>query len=99
MSVADAIGQDDEISRNVQRLAPAKKFARKFRPEELRAAPGGAVKNQNGDSDDALVVESRRAKRAIMHSKFGEGMPGIKLKIADGEIALRRSGNIRRVRD
>ncbi len=98
-SVPDIVGENEKISGGIEQPAPPKKFAREFRPQKLRAAPGGAVQNQNGVADDALVVGLRRTEGAIMQSQFRKSLPGVKMKIADGIIALRRRGKIRRPRD
>ena len=54
--MTDAVGENDEELRRVERLPRPEKLAGKLRPDELRAAAGGAVHDQNGVARHALGV-------------------------------------------
>ena len=89
-AVTDAIRHDDEKLHRAKRLARAEKFAGKFRPDELPAAAGGAVGNQNRIAHDAFVVFHRFAKRPVMDLQFRQRFARGEFEIANDVIAFRR---------
>ena len=60
-SVPDSVRQHDEKFRGIERLTRAEKFAREFRPDKLRAASGGSVRDQHRVPNDAFLVLHRFA--------------------------------------
>src|SRR5690348_13499735 len=79
----EIIGNDDEVTFRVEQLPLAEEFAGEFWPDELSAAAGGAVKNQNGISNKSVSIPSRRAKCAIMQMRFGQRFAGLKVEIGN----------------
>ncbi len=94
--MADVVRQHDEIFRRIERLAGAEKLAGKLRPEELRAAPGRPVHDENGVLRDPFRIFHRLAERPVMDSQLRHRLPGGELEIAQDEIALVRRGVIGR---
>src|SRR5581483_8919539 len=86
LSVADAVGQNDVVTRRIQKLPLAEQFARKLRPDEIAAVAGGAVEYQDRIADDTLGVASRRANRAVMNAQLGQRLPALKMEILDDVI-------------
>jgi hypothetical protein len=65
-SVANAIRQDDEVTRCVEELAGTKEHSCKLRLKELLAATSGAVENQNRVRDLALRVAHGIPQRPVV---------------------------------
>lgn len=88
ITVADIVGQDDEIAAHVERLAGAIKFVGKLRLQELRARSAGAVQDHHRIVDPPLGVAMRRADGAIMHPQFRQLLTRTESKVADDMVAL-----------
>src|SRR5262250_470699 len=69
-SVADAIGENHEILRSVQRLAGAKKLASELRREKLCAGAARSMKDQDRIVDASLCVSNGLAEGAVMQPEF-----------------------------
>src|ERR1022692_213783 len=96
ISVADVVGDDAVVTSGIEQLSFAKELVGKFRTEELGAASGGAVKNQNGVANGSVFVPLRRAKGAVMHPQFRQGLAGVEVEIAEDVIGFNRRGIVRR---
>ena len=88
--VANAVGENDEILRRVQRLARPKKFGREERRKELRSTSRRPVRDEHGIAHHALRIALRRAERAVMDSQLRQRFAGAKPKIFEDEISLGR---------
>src|SRR5580693_1514848 len=80
VSVADVVGKDEVIFFGVEELAFAKKFAGEFGADELSAAAGGAVQDQDGGilwgADGAVVDTQRWEGLAVVEVEVGHGVIG-----------------------
>src|SRR5579859_6486298 len=85
--MADAIRQNQEMRGGIERLAGTEQFAREFRPDEIAAAAGGAVHYEDRIGDDIVGVALWLPEGAVMDAEFRKGLAGLKMKIANGEIA------------
>jgi hypothetical protein len=68
--VPDPVREHDEIARSVEQAAPAIQLARELGPQELLAAPAGAVQDQHGVADDTLAVPPYATERPIVQAEF-----------------------------
>ncbi len=96
LAMADAVAQDDVVTRRVQHAARPEQLAGKLRPQELGAAAAGAVRDQHGVVHHASRVALRRADGAVMNAQFGQFFTGRELEILEMEIALDRRGIVGR---
>jgi len=87
-SVADVVGQNDEVLGGVEELAGREKHAGEYRPEEIGAAAAGAVKDQDRVSGVSAGVFGRLAKRGVVDADFGEGLAGLEMEVVDDEIGF-----------
>jgi hypothetical protein len=88
--VANAIRQDDEVTRCVEELAGTEEHSRELRLKELLAAASGAVENQNRVRNLALRVARGIPQRPIVQAQFGQRFGRAKFEIMRDEIAFRR---------
>jgi len=95
-SVADAIGEDDEILACIEQLSGAKELAGELGADELRPAARGAVQNQNRIARDSLRVAPRLTERAVMDAQFRQRRAGGEFEILEHDIVLGRCGIFRR---
>src|SRR5215469_13010309 len=65
-SVADAVGKDNVVARNVQKLSGSVQYARKIRDEELMAGAACSVQDQNGVGGAALRIARRLPERCVV---------------------------------
>jgi hypothetical protein len=86
--VSDAVRKNNEVSRDVEKLARSKQFARKDGLQELASRASGAVKNQNGVCDAALRIAHWLAKRSVVQAQFRQRFARPEFEILDHEIAL-----------
>lgn len=86
-AVADTVGQDNEELLRGERLGLAEKFAGKFRPNELPAAAGRSVHDEN----DAAFVVVDLAERAVMNLQLRPGLVGSEFEIANDVISFVRA--------
>ena len=101
-SVADAVGQDDEIARRIEDLAGAEQFTAEGLRQERRAGAAGAVENHHGVPDDARGISLRSPDRPIVEVEGRQRLAGAEPEIAGDEIAFGRRGKVGgpgRVRD
>ena len=101
LSVADAVGQDDEVARRVEHLPCAEQLAAEGLRQERAAGAAGAVQDHHRVPHDAGRVALRRADRPVVQVQRWERFAGPEPEIADDEIAFdrgrkRRSVNRRR---
>src|SRR5258708_4480409 len=89
-SVANAVRQDDEITRRVEKLAGTEEHSCKLRLKELLAATSGAVENQNRVRDMALRVARGIPQRPIVQPQFGQRFGRAEFEIVRDEIAFCR---------
>src|SRR2546423_9635557 len=75
-AVADAVGEDDEILGDVEKLARAEEFSGKLRGKELVAGASGAVKDQDGVVDVAVGIVSGCAEGGVVQAQLGNGFAG-----------------------
>jgi len=90
--VAEIVRQDNVITSRIQLLALPEEFAGKFGAQKVAAVSGGAVKDEDGVADDALVVAARIAEGAVVHPQFGQDFTGMETEIPDDIIAGRGGG-------
>src|ERR1700680_4298000 len=76
LSVADAIGENDEIAARIERLAGAEQRAGEFRPNELRAASTRSVQDQDRVAHYPLRITLRRADGAVMKAELWQRLIG-----------------------
>ncbi len=88
--VPDSVREHDEKFRGIKRLTRAKKFAREFRPDELRAAAGRPMRDQHRVAHGALLILHRFANGPVMDLQFRQRLARSELEIADDVIAFRR---------
>jgi hypothetical protein len=93
--VADSVRQDEEEAGGIQRLPGAEQLPGKFRPEELRAAARGAVKDQDGIAHHPLPVALRPAKCAEVDAKRRHDRAGPELEVRQHEIPFDGCGIVR----
>lgn len=88
ISVSDVIGQDDEKFRGIEGLADPEKFAGELRPNELCAAAGGPMH----DEDDVLSYPFRifhgLTERPVVEPQLRHGFTGGKLEVVRDKIAF-----------
>ena len=89
-------GRMMKIIRGIERLSRAEKFAGKFRPNELCAAAGRAVRNQDGVANFAMRVGVGLADGAVMNAQLRQCFAGSEFEIFDDVIAFDRRGIIGR---
>jgi len=56
--------------RRIKRLPGAKELAGKLRTDELRAAAGRAVQNENRVAHDPFGIAPRLSQRAVMYAQL-----------------------------
>ena len=83
-----ASGKHDEKLRGIERLARAEKFAGEFRPDELRAAAGGSVGDEDRVAHDAFLVLHRLADGPVMNLQFRQRLARGEFEIADDVVAF-----------
>src|SRR5258708_931284 len=89
-SVANAIRQDDEEARRVEKLAGTEEHFCKLRLKELLAATSGAVENQNRVGDVSLRVARGISQRSVVQPQFGQRFGRAESEIVRDEIAFCR---------
>src|SRR5262249_29175335 len=87
-SVADVVGEDEEVFGGIEGLALVEGFIAEVFGKESAAVAGGAVEDEDGVLRDSFVVGDWFTEGAVMNTKFGEGFAGGELKIGDDVIAL-----------
>src|ERR1700720_2684450 len=97
LSVADAVGKNDEIATRIERLAGAEQRTGEFRPNELRAASTRSMQDEDRVAHYSLRIALRRADRPVMKAELRQFLIGCEAKILDDEIALRGCGILGRV--
>ncbi len=97
-SVADVVGQDDEVLGRVEQLAGTEEHAGEYRPQKSRSAAAGAVKDEDGVGGVSAGVFDRLAERGVVDADFGEGLAGLEMEVVDDEIAFLGRGPGRRLR-
>ena len=96
ISVADVVGQDEEVFRRVEQLSWTEKDSCEDRPQEAAAGASGPVKDQNGVRRPAICVLHWFAERPIVDPRFRQRLAGLKMKIAYDEVTfLRRRPSLR----
>ncbi len=88
LAVTDAVGQDDEVPRGVERLSGAEQLAAERRATESLHRSAGAVQNHHRVAHDAARVAPRRADRPVMQLQRGQRFAGPELEIAQREVAF-----------
>jgi hypothetical protein len=73
VAVADAVGQDDKEFRGVEELTRTEEAAGEERREEVSAAAGGAVHDEDGVSDLTGVIFDGLTKRGKVDIQLREG--------------------------
>ena len=91
-SMADVVGQDDEIFGCVEQLSRAEQHAGKNRSEQTVPVSSGTVKDQDRIRGTAARVLDGLAESCIVHANFRHGLARLKMKIMDDEVALLGGG-------
>jgi hypothetical protein len=94
-SMADAVGQHDEIFRRVEQLACAEQLAGEFRAQELRAGAARTVADPHGIAHDTVRVLLRLAERAVVQAQLRQRFAARELEVAQHEVAFDGRGVIR----
>src|SRR5258706_4708769 len=96
--MTNAIREDQEILRRIERLPGAEKLTGEFRADELRTAPSGAMQDEYRIAHHPVLVAPRLSDGAVMNPQLGQHVAGGELKIPECEIPLRRLGILSRRR-
>src|SRR4030095_12750800 len=94
-AMPDVVGQNDEKFRCVEWLARSEEFAGELLPDELRAAPGRPVHDDDGVLRYALRLSLGFSESPVMQVQLRHGLTGGKLKVVRDEIAVVRRGIFR----
>ena len=76
LAVADAVGQDHVVLRDVEQLPGTEELVGELRLQELGAASPRAVENQDGVAHHALSVLLGPAEGAVVQRDFRERLAG-----------------------
>ena len=80
-AVADAVGQDDVVAADVERLPGPEQLVGELRLEKLASAAAGAVQHHDRVDDASGGIAPGRAERRVVDAQLGQG------------LAAARSGN------
>ena len=94
--MTDPVRQHDEKLGRVERLTLPEKFAREFRPDKLRAAPGRSVHDEHRVARLALRVFLSFPERPVMNPQLRQAFARGEFEIANCVIAFRWRWIIRR---
>ncbi len=75
LSMADGIGNDDEVLGRVERLAGAEQFAAECRRQHARRGAGGAMQHQHR-------LAAGCTDRGVAQLQFGHHLAGVELEVA-----------------
>ena len=89
LAVADVIGEDQEVARDVERLAGAEEHVGEDAVEERMRVAAGAVQEEHGVVDLACAVVVRRAEGQIVQLQLGQGFTGAEAEVLRGVVAGR----------
>src|SRR5262249_37832036 len=92
LASADAVREDDEMRRGVERLPSLKQLATEVAREESAAVAGGAVQDEHRVSHDAARIPFGLAKRRVMDAQDGQGRPVAELEVAHLEVSFNSAG-------
>jgi hypothetical protein len=87
-AAADAVGQDDEILRGVERLAGGEQLVGERGHQPRLAAGAGAMQQDHRIGDVAGGVALGRAQRHVMLLELRDLLPTLEAEVLDDEIAL-----------
>ena len=87
-TVADVVGENDEVLSRVEELAGAEEHTCKARAYELLATASGPVQDKDRVSGATPRVSLGAAIGGVMDLKFWEGFAAAELKIAGDEVVL-----------
>ncbi len=90
--MAEIVGHDDVVARDIQRLTGPEQFARELRRQELGTRPAGAVQQQDRVLDPPVRAPPRLAQGAVVHPQLRQHPAGSQRKGGGGEVALDRHG-------
>src|SRR6185437_2528278 len=93
LSVADLVGQDNVVARDVERLARAVEGAGENRAQELMPGAAGAVDDEHGVVHHSGCVLAGRAQGRIVQVQARQRFAVVELEVADGVVALGRGPN------
>ena len=97
VSVADPVGQYDEVAAGIERLSGSEQFAGEFGAHQAHPAAAGTVQDQHGVAHHPMGILARGAKGAVMDAQLRQRLPGGEGEVPRGEIPLvrRRIGAVR----
>lgn len=72
----------------IQKLIVPEEFAGEALPQELLAAAGGAMQNQNGVAYAALMIAPRLAEPTVMETQLRQNLAAMKGEVADDKVAM-----------
>ena len=98
ITVADVIGDDDEIFFGIKKLALPKKDTAEPTPEKLGVRASGSMKNKYRVRDHAILVFFRFADRNVMNLQLGERFATFKCEALYHEISRDRTRKSRGLR-
>jgi len=89
-SVADTIRKHDEELRGIQRLPGAKELSGELWADELRAAAGRAVQNENRVAHHPFGIAPRLPERAVMDTQLRQRLARGEFEVSEDEVPLDR---------
>ena len=91
-SVANVVGQDDEVTRGIEKLSGTEEDVSKLRGEELMSCPAGAVENEDDVGDFAARIFCRFAEGRVVQAELGERLAGLEMEVVGDVVAFGGSG-------
>src|SRR5258707_415108 len=100
-TAADAVRQDDEIFRRIERLPGPEQFTGKRRTQPVLAVAAGAVQQHDAVDDFARGIALLRPERGVMDLEFGHRLAARETVVLEDVIAValvgpRSWGSLRR---
>jgi hypothetical protein len=88
LTVADVVGEDDEVPGNVEGLAGAEEDGGEDRVKQRVGAAAGTVQQQDGIVGMALGVAVQRPEREVVEVRIRERLPGAEAEVMDVEASV-----------
>src|SRR5262249_40019354 len=100
-AVAEVVGQDDEVTRRVERPAGAEQLggeqvARPALADQTAPLAAGAVQDEDGVADHSLLVPLGRAHGPVMDTHFRQLFAGRESEVPECDVAVDWCRKVRR---